>query len=100
MSLRFSKYHGAQNDFILINNFKGSLSQFELDKMIQLCQRRSGIGADGILLLESSEKNYHYRMRYFNPDGNEVGFCGNGARCLYQFALDEQLLDVAGYKSI
>ena len=93
MSLHFSKYHGAQNDFIVIDNQSGQLSENEFKKMINLCQRRSGIGADGVLLLENAQEDYKYRMRYYNPDGKEVQFCGNGARCLYQFALDENIIE-------
>lgn len=88
MSIRFSKYHGTQNDFILYDNLRGNLSADELNDLIALCHRHTGVGADGVLLLESEDNGFDYQMRFYNPDGQETTFCGNGARCLFQFASD------------
>ena len=87
--MKFSKYHGTGNDFIMIDG----LSQYVDYKLLSkdfvalLCHRRFGIGADGLIVLERSE-NYDFRMVYYNSDGNESTMCGNGARCLVQFASD------------
>ena len=91
MELNFAKYHGAMNDFIVVDNRDKILNEENIRALAGKCQRRSGIGADGVLLLEK-EDGYDYRMRIFNPDGEEVSFCGNGARCLYQFAVDEKII--------
>lgn len=82
----FSKYHGTGNDFILIDNRKNNI---QLDNAIiaQLCNRHFGIGADGIMILKSSEK-FDFEMIYFNADGEEGTMCGNGGRCITFFAKD------------
>ena len=77
-SLQFTKMVGAGNDFLVIQpSSKISLSKFA----IQMCERHTGIGADGLLVLESSKKA-DYKMRIINSDGSEAEMCGNGARCL------------------
>ncbi len=92
MVISFAKYHGTMNDFIIIDNRSGDYGKRHFGKFAELCQRHSGIGADGVLLLEKAEKGYAYRMRIINPDGNEVDFCGNGARCLYKYAVDNGIV--------
>ena len=84
MKIPFSKYHGAGNDFILIDNRKGELS-ITANQVAGLCNRHFGIGADGLIFLEDSE-TVDFRMRYFNADGNEATLCGNGGRCIVSFA--------------
>lgn len=80
----FAKYVGCGNDFIIFDN-RTLFFPIEDKKLIQrLCNRQVGIGADGILLLESSAKA-DFRMRIFNPDGSEAEMCGNGIRCLIQY---------------
>ncbi len=78
------KYQGAGNDFVILDNRDGGIelgsSQIKL-----LCDRRFGIGSDGLMLLESS-RDYDFKMRYFNSDGFEGTMCGNGGRCLVAFA--------------
>ncbi len=81
----FSKYSGAGNDFILIDNRDGKFPYHRKDLMGAMASRRTSIGADGIILLENSDKA-DFRMRYFNCDGGEAEMCGNGARCLIAFA--------------
>lgn len=83
----FYKYHGAGNDFIIVDNRMEALSQKQLQKefVASLCERHKGIGADGFMLLETSSK-YDFSMRYFNSDGNESTMCGNGGRCIVKFA--------------
>ncbi|MFQ5867637.1 MAG: diaminopimelate epimerase [bacterium] len=84
-SISFTKMESGGNDFIVIDNRKKMLPR-DLSKLaVNICQRRSSIGADGLILLERAEKA-DYRMRIFNPDGSEPEMCGNGARCLAKFA--------------
>jgi len=79
--------HGAANDFVVIDHREARL-EGELAPLVrQLCDRRRGVGADGVLLLES-DGEVDFRMRYFNSDGGAAEYCGNGARCLARLALD------------
>jgi diaminopimelate epimerase len=82
--MRFWKYQGAGNDFVLLDCSK-ELPPSDLSCLAkQLCDRRCGVGADGLLLLLSSDKA-DFRMRIFNADGSEPSMCGNGIRCLAQY---------------
>jgi len=90
MNIPFLKMHGAANDFVVVDhrapflpNTAGSLESL----VRRLCDRRRGIGADGVLLLEG-DAGLDFAMRYFNADGRGAEFCGNGARCLARLALD------------
>jgi diaminopimelate epimerase len=85
MKFPFSKYHGAGNDFILIDDRVSFFPVADKDQIRKLCDRRLGIGADGLILLQHSQKA-DFRMRLFNADGGEPGMCGNGIRCLVAFA--------------
>lgn len=84
--LPFIKYHGTGNDFILIEDGNGRW-EYRLNKtaIAQLCDRHTGIGADGLMLLQRTG-GYDFRMVYYNSDGGESTFCGNGSRCLVAFA--------------
>ncbi len=87
MSLAFTKMHGAANDFVVIDHRWPFLPADRAALLAALCDRRRGIGADGVLLLESDPR-LDFRMVYYNADGGPADFCGNGARCLARFALD------------
>lgn len=84
--LSFYKYHGAGNDFILLDVRDREIS-LDNREVAFLCDRHMGIGADGLMLLGSSDK-YDFEMTYFNSDGNESTMCGNGGRCIVSFAFD------------
>lgn len=86
MQLSFYKYHGTGNDFILIDNRMNQVHLSTL-QIAHLCHRRFGIGADGLMLLNLLN-GYDFEMKYFNADGAEGSMCGNGGRCLTQFAYD------------
>ena len=84
--MKMYKYQGAGNDFLLADNRDGS-SSVSPDRVAELCDRRYGIGADGLMLLESSG-NADFRMVYYNSDGSGGMMCGNGGRCITAFAAD------------
>ena len=91
MKLRFTKMHGAGNDFVMLN---AVTQRIELSpaQLRALADRRFGIGADQILMVEPAEEpGIDFRYRIFNSDGGEVEQCGNGARCFVRFAHDEGL---------
>jgi diaminopimelate epimerase len=85
MKLKFSKYEGTGNDFIIIDNRSFTFNKTHHSMIAHLCHRRFGIGADGLLLLEPDDES-DFRMIYFNADGRPGTMCGNGARCLVAFA--------------
>ena len=83
MQVPFSKYQGTGNDFILIDH-RSSKSGFSKDEIQKLCDRKFGIGSDGLILIEPGI-NTDFKMTFFNPDGSQ-SFCGNGSRCALDFA--------------
>ena len=83
MLLQFHKYQGTGNDFILVDNRKNEIS-LSPAQIHQLCDRRFGIGADGLMLLQE-KPGYDFEMKYYNADGNDGTMCGNGARCMIKF---------------
>jgi len=86
--MRLYKYQGAGNDFLIADNRDGSL-QLSADQVARLCDRRYGIGADGLMLLDAPDSpSDGFRMTYFNSDGSGGMMCGNGGRCIVAFAAD------------
>lgn len=85
MKLHCFKYQGAGNDFVILDNRKGDVNLTD-EQVHKLCDRRYGIGSDGLMLLGARDGKYDFTMRYFNADGPEGTMCGNGGRCLVAFA--------------
>ncbi len=87
--ISFSKYEAAGNDFVIFDNRKASVKNLKA-LAIRLCDRKHGIGADGLIALEKS-KSDDVQMRIINPDGSEAEMCGNGVRCLARFAVTQKI---------
>jgi len=83
--MKFYKYEGTGNDFIVIDNRNQFFPKQDNDFVVRLCHRRFGIGADGLILLEN-DLDTDFRMIYYNSDGNQSSMCGNGGRCIVSFA--------------
>jgi diaminopimelate epimerase len=95
LNIDFHKYHGTSNDFIIIDN-RMSVVSLDSYQISSLCNRRTGIGADGVMLLEQEEEDgFDFRMVYYNSDGTQ-SMCGNGGRCIAQYAFDRGLRPTGG----
>ncbi|MBS1628379.1 MAG: diaminopimelate epimerase [Bacteroidetes bacterium] len=86
MQYTFYKYQGTGNDFIILDNREGKIT-LTPEQINKLCDRKFGIGADGLMMLNTSNK-YDFEMYYVNADGKPSTMCGNGGRCLTKFAYD------------
>lgn len=92
MKINFFKYQGAGNDFILIDHTNEQLKDIDNQLVEQLCHRRFGIGADGLMFITKHE-DYDFEMHYFNADGKPGSMCGNGGRCIVAFAKQLGIID-------
>ena len=99
--MKFYKYQGAGNDFLIADNRDGRIREVDgvltadcadgivwTAEISELCDRRYGVGADGLMLLENGGQDLDFRMVYFNSDGSGGMMCGNGGRCIVAFAAD------------
>src|SRR6218665_1022277 len=99
MQIDFYKYQGTGNDFILIDNRMDPIA-LTMEQVRSACDRRFGIGADGLMLLER-EPGYDFKMVFYNSDGNQSSMCGNGGRCITSFARRLGIIgDKAGFLAV
>ncbi|MGH1336341.1 MAG: diaminopimelate epimerase [Aureispira sp.] len=92
MEISFYKYQGTGNDFVLLDNRDGRYDALSSTQIAWLCDRRFGVGGDGLMLLQNKE-GFDFEMVYFNADGQDSSMCGNGGRCLVAFANFLGILD-------
>ncbi|NPA41691.1 MAG: diaminopimelate epimerase [Aquificae bacterium] len=99
--MEFAKLQGSGNDFILIDNRDGKvyekLKELGIDLkefVVKLCQPHTGVGADGLILIEDpKDKQNDFKWQFFNSDGSEAEMCGNGSRCAVRFCYDLGIVD-------
>lgn len=94
MEVPFSKYEGAGNDFIVVDMTSRISTPLTSGQRLRMCNRKTGIGADGVLVLQQSElPGFTFKLLYYNADGQESSLCGNGSRCSLAFAEQIGLVD-------
>lgn len=91
MRIPFAKYQGTGNDFILIDNREQKFSDLTRAQIARLCDRRFGVGSDGLILLNAHPR-FDFEMKNYNSDGGECSMCGNGGRSLVEFARTKGIL--------
>ena len=91
MEISFFKYQGTGNDFVILDNRNRRYDSLSSSQIHLLCDRRFGIGADGLMLLNASD-DFDFEMKYYNADGKEGSMCGNGGRCLVRFASHQGII--------
>lgn len=92
-TIQFSKYQGAGNDFVIVDNRNKHFDSANVQLVSFLCDRRFGIGGDGLMLLENDPAGTLFLMRYYNSDGREASMCGNGGRCIVAFAVHQGIVN-------
>ncbi len=90
--IKFSKMHGAGNDFVMIDDREGTFPINDHRRIAAMATRPDGIGCEGVIIVQRSE-TADFKMRFFNPDGTEADLCGNGARCVAAFARDTGIVE-------
>lgn len=88
MIIPFFKYQGTGNDFIILDNRNSQYNHISEKQVSHLCDRKFGIGADGLMLF-NKKAGYDFEMKYYNADGRESSMCGNGGRCIVRFAIEQ-----------
>ncbi len=90
--MKFTKMHGAGNDFVIINTLEEDIDLSSVSELARrLCNRRLGIGADGLMLVAGAQGDADYRLLFYNSDGSMGEMCGNGARCIARYGFEHGL---------
>ena len=92
MKLKFYKYQGAGNDFVIVDNREGNINHYNPAFISKICDRRFGVGGDGMMFLQL-KTGYDFEMVYYNSNGQPSSMCGNGGRCIVAFAHDLGLIE-------
>jgi len=87
MKINFQKYQGTGNDFVILDNRNREFSSLTASHIRHICDRRFGVGSDGLMLLNQKD-GHDFEMKYYNADGRESSMCGNGGRCLVKYAYE------------
>ena len=91
MKISFDKYHGCGNDFIIVDNLSNTFPKDSENEIKKFCNRRFGIGADGLILVNHNDK-FPIEMIYYNSDGKISTMCGNGGRCFMHYCYNNDII--------